>query len=90
MQKSPMEQWTGKKPSTKHLRVWGCPAFVYIPKSKRTKHMARAWEGVFVGYQEDTEKIWRIWHPQEKKLYKLKFVIFNQLRTGVPAERFNA
>ena len=35
--KNPQEVWTGKKPSLSHLRVFGCDAYVHVPKEKRTK-----------------------------------------------------
>ena len=36
-EKSPQEVWTGKKPSLSHLKVFGCDAYVHVPKEKRTK-----------------------------------------------------
>jgi hypothetical protein len=30
--KNPHEVWNGKKPSLKHLRVFGCNAYVHVPK----------------------------------------------------------
>ena len=35
--KTPQEVWTGKKPSLSHLTVFGCDAYVHVPKKKRTK-----------------------------------------------------
>ena len=35
--KTPQEVWTGKKPSLSHLKVFGCDAYVHVPKEKRTK-----------------------------------------------------
>eukprot|EP00253_Pinus_taeda_P034604 PITA_34604 len=35
--KTPQEVWTGKKPSLSHLRLFGCDAYVHVPKEKRTK-----------------------------------------------------
>jgi hypothetical protein len=35
--KTPHEVWTGKKPSLKHLRVFGCDAYVHVPKENRSK-----------------------------------------------------
>eukprot|EP00253_Pinus_taeda_P003388 PITA_03388 len=32
--KTPQEVWTGKKPSLSHLRVFGCDAYVHVPKEK--------------------------------------------------------
>jgi hypothetical protein len=30
--KPPQEVWTGKKPSLAHLNIFGCEAYVYVPK----------------------------------------------------------
>ena len=35
--KTPQEVWTSKKPSLSHLRVFGCDAYVHVPKEERTK-----------------------------------------------------
>ena len=31
------EVWSGKKPSLQHLRVFGCDAYVHVPKENRNK-----------------------------------------------------
>jgi hypothetical protein len=31
-EKTPQEVWTGKKPSLTHLKVFGCEAYVHVPK----------------------------------------------------------
>ncbi|TXG63524.1 hypothetical protein EZV62_010518 [Acer yangbiense] len=33
--KTPVEAWSGRKPSTKHLRVFGSICYVHIPKEKK-------------------------------------------------------
>ena len=35
--KTPEEMHTGKKPEVSHLKIFGCPVYVHIPKEKRTK-----------------------------------------------------
>jgi len=37
VQKTPFELWTGRKPSLKHLHVWGCQAKIrlYSPQEKK-------------------------------------------------------
>ena len=32
--KTSMEVWSGHKPSLRHLRVFGCEAYSYVPKEK--------------------------------------------------------
>ncbi|KJZ78398.1 hypothetical protein HIM_02436 [Hirsutella minnesotensis 3608] len=78
MAKSPWELWRGEKPRSGHLRVFGCPAWVFIPKEKRTKLLKRAWQGVFVGYKEETDKIYLVWNPADKKVHEVRFVEFDE------------
>ena len=44
--KTPQEVWTGKKPSLSHLMVFGCDAYVHVPKEKRTKLDSKSLLGV--------------------------------------------
>jgi len=48
--KTPYEGWHERKPFWKHLRVFGCLAFVHHPKEKRKMLDYRATPGIFVGY----------------------------------------
>ena len=50
--KTPYELWTGKKPSIRHLHVWGCPAQArpYRPNEKKLDE--RTVSCYFVGYAE--------------------------------------
>lgn len=34
--KTPEEAFTGVKPNVSHLRIFGCPVYIHIPKDKRT------------------------------------------------------
>ena len=34
---TPQEVWTSKEPSLTHLKVFGCDAYVHIPKENRSK-----------------------------------------------------
>lgn len=40
---------TGRRPSLKHLRTWGCLAFVHVPEERWKKLGNRAQPGIFVG-----------------------------------------
>jgi hypothetical protein len=78
MTKSPWELWRNEKPKARHLRVFGCPAWVLIPEEKRTKLAKRARQGVFVGYKEETDKIYLVWNPNDKKVHEVRFVEFDE------------
>ena len=48
--KTPFELWYGRKPSIKHLRVFGCDAFVHVLNDERVKMDAKAIKCIFIGY----------------------------------------
>ncbi|KAG3103454.1 Retrovirus-related Pol polyprotein from transposon TNT 1-94 [Phytophthora idaei] len=56
--KSPHQVWTGKKLLLANLKVFGCHAYVHVPKEKRTKFDARSVRCRFLGYSEH-EKAYR-------------------------------
>lgn len=61
--KTPYELWHGRKPSYTHLRVFGTPAWVYIPSQKRRKLDKKAEKLILVGYAE-RRKAYRLLNPQ--------------------------
>ena len=58
MDKSPYQVWTGRKPVLTNLKVFGCHAFVTVPKEKRSKFDARSVRCRFLGFSEH-EKAYR-------------------------------
>ena len=58
--KTPEEMFTGKKPEVSHLKIFGCPVYIHIPKEKRTKLDPSGKKGIFVGYCE-VSKAFRIY-----------------------------
>ena len=58
LHKSPYEEWTKKKPLLANVKVFGCHAYVHIPKEKRSKLNARSTLCKFIGYSEH-EKAYR-------------------------------
>jgi hypothetical protein len=59
--KTPEKMFTGKKLEVSHLKIFGCPVFIHIPKEKRNK-MEPSEKGIFVGYCE-VSKAFRIYIP---------------------------
>jgi hypothetical protein len=60
------EAFTGVKPEVSHLRIFGCPIYIHIPKEKRTKLEPSGKEGTFVGYRE-ISKSYRVYIPDNVK-----------------------
>ena len=54
--------FAGKKPEVRHLKIFGFPIYVHIPKEKRTKLNPSKKKGIFVGYC-DVSKAFRIYIP---------------------------
>ena len=65
--KTPKEVFSGKKREVSHLRIFGCPVYIHIPKEKRTKLDPSGKKGIFVGYSESS-KAYRIYFPGFKKI----------------------
>jgi transposase InsO family protein len=60
--KTPEEMFSGKKSKVSHLKIFGGPVFVHIPKEKRTKLDPSGKKGIFVGYCE-VSKAFRVYIP---------------------------
>jgi hypothetical protein len=64
--KTPHEVWTGKKPSLEHLKVFGCDAYVHVPKESRSKLDNKVEKCIFMGYKDGVNG-YNIWNPKTKK-----------------------
>ena len=78
---TPYEGWTGQKPRVDGLRVFGCQAFVHIPKDERKKLDSKSKKCVFVGYGATT-KGYRLCDPLRKEIIHSRDVIFNEQKYG--------
>ena len=61
VEKTLHEAWTGKKPSLEHLRVFGCDAYVHVPKENRSKLDKKDEKCIFIGYKY--VKGYKLWNP---------------------------
>lgn len=52
---TPEELWSKRKPSVRHLKVFGCTAYIHIPKEKRRKLDMKAEKAIFVGYSSKSK-----------------------------------
>ena len=75
--KTPYEAWHGRQPSLKHLRVFGCLAFVHVPKEKRKKLDYRATPGIFVGYSISTKQYF-VYDSLARTLHRSRDVVFRE------------
>jgi hypothetical protein len=71
------EAWHGRKPFSKHLRVFGCLPFLHVPKEIRTKLDYSATPGLFVGYTISTKR-YIVYDPLARTLHCSQDVEFRQ------------
>lgn len=74
MKVTPYERWYGKKPSLKHLKVWGCVG--YALKTSPEKLTSKVRKLRFVGYDLYNKGAYRLWDDAKKKLYIRRDVKF--------------
>lgn len=79
---TPIELWSGHKPSVRHFKIFGSLAFVHIPKVHRNKLQPRAKPGILVGYATGT-KGYRIFIPKEHKVIETIHVKIDETKNGV-------
>jgi hypothetical protein len=84
--KTPHEAWTGKKPSLEHLKVFGCDAYVHVPKENRSKLDNNAKKCILIGYK-DGIKDYKLWNPETKKFVYSVDVVFRKVKY-VPKQKF--
>jgi hypothetical protein len=78
--KTPEEAWSGRRPSVKHLKVFGCKASILLTPSKKTKFGSRVWWGSFVGYGGPSLG-YRVWDPVKGQIFTRKNVKFFEQET---------
>lgn len=66
--------------SFKNLSVFGCRAFVHIPKDESGKLDNKTKQCIFVGYGEE-EYGYRLWDPINKKISRSRDVVFFENQT---------
>ena len=65
--KTPEEAYSGKKPYIGHLRAYGCIAYAYVPKEKRTKFDNTEVRTCLIGYMP-TSRQYRLYYPENNQI----------------------
>jgi hypothetical protein len=71
------EVFLGIKPEVGHIRIFGCPMYIHVPKEKRTNMEASGKKGFFVGYNENS-KSYRIYVPSQRQIEVSRDVNFHE------------
>uniref|UniRef100_A0AAV1U9U7 Integrase catalytic domain-containing protein n=1 Tax=Peronospora matthiolae TaxID=2874970 RepID=A0AAV1U9U7_9STRA len=75
--KTPFEIVYKSKPSIKHMRVFGCWAFILTPREKRLKWDPKAREGMFMGYEE-ASKAYRVYDIEAGQVVISRDITFDE------------
>lgn len=67
--KTPYEMWTGRKPSLKHLHVWGCPAEARPYRPNEGKLDSKTVSSYFIGYSERSRGF-KFYNPITKFIFE--------------------
>ena len=84
----PNRKWSGKDISYSHLRVFGCKAFVHVPKDESSKNDAKTKACVFLGYGQN-EFGYKLYDPAKKKLIRSRDVVFVEDQTIADIEKID-
>jgi hypothetical protein len=74
---TPEEAFSEKKPNVEHLRIFGCPVYIHVPKEKIKKLEPLGKKGIIVGYSESS-KAYRIYVPGQQKVEISRDVTFDE------------
>jgi hypothetical protein len=85
--KTPHEVWTGKKPSLTHLKVFGCEAYVHVPKENMSKLDKKVEKCIFIGCK-DGIKGYKLWNPETKKVVYSRDVVFREMKDVVKRKSY--
>lgn len=78
---SPHEKWYGKKPSVKHIRVFGCIAYALKPDPERKKMTVKSDKTRFIRYPFGT-KGYRLYDEKKHRVVVRRDVVFNETDFG--------
>ncbi|CAJ2639943.1 unnamed protein product [Trifolium pratense] len=76
-EKTPEEAWSGRRPSIRHLRVFGCIAYAHVPDQLRKKLDDKGERCIFFGYSPNS-KAYKLYNPETKKVIISRDVTFDE------------
>ena len=80
---TPHQAWYGQKPRVEHLRVFGCVAYVHVPKDERGKLDSKTKKCVLLGYGS-VQKGYRIYDRLTQKVFYSRNVKFDEREIESP------
>jgi hypothetical protein len=79
--KTPYEAWIVKKCSLKNLKVFGCDAYMHVPRENMSKLDNKVGKCIFIGYKDVIEG-YKLWNLVTKKIVHSGDVVFREIKTS--------
>ena len=79
---TPEAKYTGKTPDISNLKIFGCVAYVHVPKERRKKLDSRAIQCLFMDFDSET-KAYRLYDQSRHKIIISQDVIFDETKVGL-------
>ncbi|UYV69844.1 K02A2.6-like, partial [Cordylochernes scorpioides] len=79
---TPMQRWNGRKPSVKHIRIFGCLTHWLEGKRRRNKFSPKGRKGIFIGYSIK-RKAYRIYDIMTKRIHEVRSVNICEDKGGI-------
>ena len=80
---TPYQAYSGKKPDLSSLQLFGCKAYMHIPKINQSKHSEHSMECVHVGFAPKKSG-YTLYNHEKRRLFKSRDVIFEEPRSPKP------
>lgn len=77
---TPLEVWSGRKPSVNHVRIFGSIAYAHVPHQGRAKLDDQSVKYVFVGYDASSTR-YHLYNPNNNKVVVSCDVEFDEATT---------
>ena len=74
----PQALWSSKLPTYNKLSIFGCEAYAFILRDKRSKLAPHTTKCIFLGYGTDAEFGYKQWDLEKQKLIRRRDVVFNK------------
>uniref|UniRef100_A0A2N9IGQ9 CCHC-type domain-containing protein n=1 Tax=Fagus sylvatica TaxID=28930 RepID=A0A2N9IGQ9_FAGSY len=71
------EVWTGQEVNYSFMRIFGCPAYVYISGEDRSKLDPKSKKCIFLGFKKGV-KGYKLWDPVAQKVVISRDVVFDE------------
>ncbi|KAL4348689.1 hypothetical protein GQ457_17G010100 [Hibiscus cannabinus] len=82
---TPQEAWSGRKPSVRHIQVFGSIAYAHVPDQGRLKLDDRSSKYVFIGYDSNS-KGYKLFNPSNGRIVISRDVEFDEQSNVTPSQ----